>query len=367
MLFSEMDNCILQKNIISAMVACKEFANKAIDYIVLRISFYFQTLSTMGDRRERYRKVSTADSKYYRPQKTLTNIEESMETSCVLCSDNKTAEWHCTDCAQSLCDSCKVLHLKSTACSRCFVVPVQNKRICSGFNRDNCIYHPAEPCNLFCHSCNMTVCQRCSTSRHYRHTFMNLTEVCFYKKKNLHKKIDTIRKEDIPTIKANAEKVYKNAESYSQMMQTLMYEVFKRHETWKQKAEEIRDKLILDLQKCANDDLETISRAGDALEHAGIQMQILMDNLEREMESRTGKQLVNFCDDAEKRLESMKVSVPRKAHLLKPPKFVTTDFSNSLMTRQFGHLEHQKRLILPKETEKKKGLVSAVKRPSYTR
>lgn len=270
----------------------------------------------------------------------------SIQNSCEICEENGVrAVWICIDCDQNLCDKCKNVHLKTKASVSCNVVSITMKEK-YGFDESSCLFHPREVCRQFCRSCNRVVCPKCTATEHSRHNYVELDEAVKEKRFNLQRKLDHLRKEDLPEIRNRTCMLEKNQEEYSVSVQNLIHEVFKRHEIWKRKAEEIRDKILRDIKKTEKDDMETIRRVKNSLEKSSEEMELLLENLEKEIYVHSDRKCVNFCDTAEKKLD--RLVMPKKLETLKPPKFVTMAFSASLMTRQFGLLEPQKRMLKPK-------------------
>ncbi|XP_061196806.1 uncharacterized protein LOC133205082 [Saccostrea echinata] len=278
------------------------------------------------------------------------NHSPTPQSSCEICEEKVPAIWICMDCDQNLCEKCKNAHLKSRASVNCNVVSIFMKKKYA-FDENSCLFHPREISQQFCRSCNRTVCSKCIALEHNRHNYVDLDEVVREKKANLHKRLDRLRKQDLPEIRIRTSMLQKNQEEYSKSVQNLIHEIYKRHEIWKRKAEEIRDKVLRDIKKTEKDDMETMRRVRNSLEKSCSEMELLLENLEKEIDVKSDRKCVNFCDNAEKKID--RLVVPKKLDPPKPPKFVTMAFSTSLMTRQFGLLEPHIKVIKPKPEKTK--------------
>lgn len=276
------------------------------------------------------------------------NTETEIKTRiCEICEDKVPAKWFCVDCTQSLCEKCKSHHLKSKASANCNVVAIgtQKKADIHG-DECSCIYHPSETYRQFCRSCNEIVCSKCVICEHRKHEIINFDEALCEKKTRFQRKVDRIRKEHLPEIRHRIIFIRKNQEEYSLSVKNSIHEVYKRHEIWKRKAEEIRDKVLHDLRMSEKEDTETLIRTEHSLQEMSDEIEQILVRLEREVDAKSDESLFSFFDMAEKKLD--RFEMPKKKITLAPPSFVTTTFCPSLMTRQFGVLEPQKREIKPK-------------------
>ena len=110
---------------------------------------------------------------------TIEIIHGKVAVKCELCSEaTPTAEAYCKQCSMFICSGCVQLHTKIQTFKTHEVASLDDLKH-SRANptptkeppTDFCKHHKQEPVTLFCHDCNLLICQLCIMKDHRQHNF----------------------------------------------------------------------------------------------------------------------------------------------------------------------------------------------------
>ena len=108
----------------------------------------------------------------------LTTHEFDSSVLCSVCLKEEFTKF-CVDCAQDMCDTCSVMHIRLRACMVHTIVwqeEKQNSIVLMQARTTYCDTHKAEQLTLYCHDCHLAICFACSRNEHNTHKFEYIEE-----------------------------------------------------------------------------------------------------------------------------------------------------------------------------------------------
>ena len=269
---------------------------------------------------------------------------------CDIC-EKTAAKYHCNNCGDALCPTCKAHHLKSRGTKHHKIVPYAEKLNPKYLAGLLCPKHQTHAPKFGCKTCAVPICDSCViTNEHGGHQFGDITAILSEKRDEMITEMKMLR----DTMIGKWEKVLKKAQGITTdflcSIDQVEKELVSRAKEMHREVEAILSKSKRDLQKIKTVGLAKLRSQEKFLEDRLHQLKIDVEQYEDQLRDADQNALIQFKKSDSHRNNKIKPPALEKAP---KPVFVKEQNDTDAMQKIFGQLSTQAIQHKSKEVDKK--------------
>ncbi|KAK3083171.1 hypothetical protein FSP39_015672 [Pinctada imbricata] len=191
------------------------------------------------------------------------NLEQAQKpVPCDVCEEEIPGTYYCINCKKTLCEECEKFHKKFTSdhnvVLRSKVGDIDELILMCSDHDKKATFH--------CEVCNIPVCGKCVTGEHQGHKMADLDETINRKKKILQSDVDEIKKDILPTLLHEKEKINTEKASYKQTCEEIRKEIESENEGFIEKISRVHNERLENLSCTMGDSMKIFDKCSKETE-----------------------------------------------------------------------------------------------------
>ena len=250
---------------------------------------------------------------------------------CNIC-DTAVAKFYCNTCRDSLCTTCKAIHLKGKGTKHHKIVPYAEKLNPKYLAGLLCPKHQANVPKFWCDKCDAPICDPCITNEHKGHPFSDITVLLAQKRDEMLAEMKTLRDKNVGEWEGVLNKAKKTTTDFLYDIDEVSKELVARAKAMHKQVEAILAGSQQTLQKIKESGLTKLKLQEENLDKKLRQLKKDVARYEDQLTHGNPNDLIQFKQSGQNMMK------PPLLETVSPPVFTKGQNDFSAVQTMFGQL-----------------------------